>query len=116
MNPKLKLAAAALAGVLVTVAAGGIATATMDKGLGHFRGVDADGNGEISRTEWLQTAGAKFDALDNNKDGKLIVGEIPQAPRGGKHGHRGPRGDRDGGPEWGPDAPPPADNATVPAP
>ena len=111
MNPTVKLAAAALGGVLVTVAAGGIAFASMDRHMGPFRGADADRNGEITRAEWLATAGTHFDALDANKDGKLVVGEIPAPPRGGpRHGHHGPdRGDRDDGP----DAAPPADEVNA---
>lgn len=130
MNPKLKLAGAALAGVLLTVAAGGIASAVIDKGLGPIGNADLDGNGEITRAEWLQKSGAGFDRLDANKDGKLIVGEIP-SPRGphgpGRrgHGHGGPGFDRDA--DWdrddAPDAAPapatapaaaPVQNATAP--
>ena len=104
MNQKLKLAAAALAGIVATVAAGSIAVASMDKSLGHFRGADADSNGEITKAEWLKAAGTSFDAIDANKDGKLVVGEIPPERRRGPghHGHHGPRSDDDFGP-------PPAD-------
>ena len=35
----------------------------------------------------LQAAGASFDAIDANKEGKLVVGEIPPEPRGGPAGH-----------------------------
>jgi hypothetical protein len=103
VNQKLKLAAAALGGVVVTLAAGGIAFASIDNGLGHFRGIDANNDGQITRAEWVQTANAGFDKLDNNKDGKLIVGEIPQPPHGGpghrRHGqHGGPAFDDDFGP------------------
>jgi hypothetical protein len=107
MNSNLKLAAAALGGIVATLAAGSIAMASMDKGLGPLHGADADGNGEITRAEWLKAAGASFDAIDANKDGKLVVGEIPpEHHRGpGRHGHHGPDGDDDRGP------PPPDDEA-----
>lgn len=105
MNHKLQLVGATLAGVLVTVAAGGIAFASMDKGLGHFARADANGDGTITRAEWVAAATARFDRLDTNHDGKLIVGEIPPAPSP-RHGrHHGPRGfDGPDGPED--DAPP----------
>ncbi|MDF7774136.1 hypothetical protein P1X14_02655 [Sphingomonas sp. AOB5] len=104
MNPKLKLAGAALGGVVVTLVVGCIASVSMDKGLGPFRGIDADNDGLITRAEWLQTAGTRFDALDANKDGKLVVGEIPAAPRRGPGGHRHGHGGPD---DWGRGAPPP---------
>lgn len=89
MNQFLKLGIAALAGIAATLAVGSVARSHMDKGLGHFAGADADGNGEITRAEWVNAANASFDKLDTNKDGKLIVGEIPREPRGGpgRHGH-----------------------------
>ena len=134
MNDKLKLAGAALGGVIATLAAGGIAMASMDHAMGPIGNADLDNNGEITRAEWVQKATQGFDAMDVNKDGKLVVGEIPAPPRhhGGRHGgpHGGPGGpggwDR-GGPD-GPDGPegvddqappPPAAapaNATAPAP
>lgn len=110
MNPNLKLGAAALAGIVVTLAAGSIAFASMDKGLGHFRGADADGNGEITRVEWLKAAGTSFDAIDSNKDGKLVVGEIPPERHGGPGRHHGPRDDGDRGP---PPPPPETDGNSV---
>jgi len=78
MNHKLQLVAATLAGVLVTVAAGGIAMASMARGpTGPFAHADANGDGTITRAEWIAAANARFDQLDTNKDGRLIVGEIP---------------------------------------
>ena len=123
MNQKLKLAAAALAGMVATVAAGGIAFASMDHGLGHLRGVDANNDGQITRAEWLATAGSRFDVIDSNKDGKLVVGEIPAAPHGERHHHGDPGHGRPGPDEdaldrddaGGPPAPAASANATVPA-
>lgn len=127
MNEKFKLAAAALAGIVATVAAGSIAVASMGHGMGPIGNADLDNNGEITRAEWVQKAGQGFDAMDVNKDGKLVVGEIP-APRhhGGRHG--GPRGGPGGPGGWdrggpdGPDGPdgwddqaPPPPAATAPA-
>jgi hypothetical protein len=80
MNHKLQLVGATLAGVLVTVAAGGIAVASMGRGpMGPFAHADANGDGTITRAEWVAAANARFDQFDANKDGKLIVGEIPPA-------------------------------------
>ncbi|MDG2532501.1 hypothetical protein P6144_02485 [Sphingomonas sp. HITSZ_GF] len=93
MNHKLQLVGATLAGVLVTVAAGGIAFASMGRGpMGPFARADANGDGTITRAEWVAAANARFDRFDTNKDGKLIVGEIPPAPPRGHGRHHGPRG------------------------
>ncbi|WHU03478.1 MULTISPECIES: hypothetical protein [unclassified Sphingomonas] len=106
MNHKLQLVAATLAGVLVTVAAGGIAMASMGRGpMGPFARADANGDGVVTRAEWVAAANARFDTFDTNHDGKLVIGEIPPAPRG--HGrHHGPHGFD--GPEDGPDDAAPA--------
>ena len=97
MNHKPQLVAATLAGVLVTVAAGGIAFAGMvHGGLGRFARADANGDGTITRAEWIAAANARFDKLDANHDGKLIVGEIPPPPHGRHHGPRGLDGPEDG--------------------
>jgi hypothetical protein len=106
MNHKLQLVGATLAGVLVTVAAGGIAMASMGRGpMGPFARADANGDGVVTRAEWIAAANARFDRLDTNKDGKLVIGEIPPAPPPGHGRHHGPRFD---GPEDGPDSSPPA--------
>ncbi|WP_294049430.1 hypothetical protein [Sphingomonas sp.] len=101
MNHKLQLVSATLAGVLVTVAAGGIASASMGHGrngdLGRFASADTDGDGTITRAEWIAAANARFDKLDVKKDGKLTPDELPA-----RHGwHRGGCGQDGGG-----DAPP----------
>lgn len=112
MNPRLKLAGAALAGILATVAIGGVAIASMDKGLGRLGRADANNDGQITRAEWVQAANARFDRLDADKDGKLTAAELPKHGRGHHRGHRGPR---DGGPDWDRGGPPPPSPA-APAP
>ncbi|WP_257214850.1 hypothetical protein [Sphingomonas sp. R-74633] len=93
MNHKLQLVGATLAGVLVTVAAGGIAVASMGRGpMGPFAHADANGDGTITRAEWVAAANARFDRFDANKDGKLIVGEVPPPPPHGHGRHHGPHG------------------------
>lgn len=104
MNPKLKLATAALAGVVGTLVVGGIASAAIGQPPMHFRGADADKNGEITKAEWLAAATKSFEQIDANKDGKIVVGEIPPERGPGRHGHH--RFDDDRGPP-----PPPADDA-----
>lgn len=65
-------------------------------------GRDSDGNGEVSRDEFLAAPEARFDKLDTNHDGRLDQGEIDAArkamrdrgerfgwgERGERHGHR----------------------------
>jgi hypothetical protein len=109
MNHKLQLVGATLAGVLVTVAAGGIAVASMGRGpMGPFAHADANNDGTITRAEWVAAANARFDRFDANKDGKLIVGEVPPPPPRGHGRYHGPHGFD--GPDEGPDnaAPAPA--------
>ncbi len=96
MNHKLQLVAATLAGVLVTVAAGGIAAASMGASMGRgpmgpFARADANGDGVVTRAEWIAAANARFDQFDTNHDGKLVIGEIPPAPERGHGRHHGPR-------------------------
>jgi hypothetical protein len=109
MNQNLKLGAAALGGVVATLAAGGIAVAAMGHGMGPIGNADLNNDGQITRAEWLQKAGEGFDRIDANKDGKLIVGEVPPPPPHHGHGHPHPGPDADD--DWGPDAAP----ATAPA-
>lgn len=49
---------------------------------------DADGNGSVSRQEWLAAAGARFDRLDANKDGVLTRDELSRGRRQGPAGQR----------------------------
>lgn len=106
MNTNLKLAAAALAGVVATLGVTSAVHHGMDKGIGHFANADTDGNGEITRAEWGAAANASFDRLDTNKDSKIVVGEIPRPGPRGHHGHHGPEGGP--GDDWGLDEQAPA--------
>lgn len=89
MRMAFKLAGVAVGSVLATVAAGGIAMAAMGTsgawGLGHVGAADLNGDGQVTRAEWLRSADTRFAALDANKDGKLAASELPR-PHGG-HGH-----------------------------
>jgi hypothetical protein len=110
MNQRLKHAGAALAGIVATLAAGGIAFASIDHRPAPFRDADGNHDGQITRAEWMAAATTRFDRLDTDKDGKLVPDELPRPH--GHHGHHGPRGgwDRDGdGPrgDWDRDGPPP---------
>ena len=118
MNANLKYAAVALASVAATLGVTSVVHHSMDKGIGHFANADADNNGEITTAEWTAAGNAEFQKLDTNKDGKIVVGEIPRGPGPGGHrrGHRGPDGPGGpGGPgdDWGPDETAPAPAAPV---
>ncbi|AQR72766.1 hypothetical protein [Sphingomonas sp. LM7] len=109
---KLKLTAAALAAVAVaTLAAGGIAMASMDNGLGRMGRADANNDGQISRAEWVQAATARFDRFDADKDGTLVAAELPK-----KHGRGRHHGPRDGNRDWAPGAAPQPAAPASPAP
>ena len=113
MDARIKLVAAAAAGVLVTVVAGGAAMAARDHGLGPLGHVDTDNDGKVTRAEWLATANARFASIDRNGDGTLIVGELPPPRLGPGPGHRGPRHQRDDWDDDGPDADTPPAVATL---
>ncbi|RYY23823.1 MAG: hypothetical protein EOP62_18795 [Sphingomonadales bacterium] len=104
MNQYFKYAGVALVAVIATLGVSKAVHVSMDKGIGHFGNADANNDGEITTAEWTAAATTRFQSLDTNKDGKLVVGEIPRGgERGGRH-RRGP-----GGPDedWGQPAPPP---------
>lgn len=93
MKTMWKVAAAALGGTVATMAAGGIAFAAMPDGLGRMGRADANGDGKVTRAEFLEAAGARFARLDANDDGALVAAELPRRKdgRGSRHG-RGRRG------------------------
>lgn len=72
---------------------------------------DADNDGSLSKQE-IDAAGAKLQAMDANKDGKLTAEEMPAPMMGGpagpggfgpgREGRRGPGGFGPGGPPGGP--------------
>ncbi|MCW3837753.1 hypothetical protein ACFQ1E_17040 [Sphingomonas canadensis] len=120
MNQKLKLGLAALGGAVLASGLGaGIAYAGMNSELGPFGRADVDGNGQLTKTEWVKAAGDRFDRLDVNKDGKLVWSELPRRMRHGdghgfRHGPDGPGGPGRGFEARDPDdrpAPPPAQPA-----
>lgn len=47
---------------------------------GHMR-ADANGDGVVTRAEFLAQAGARFDRMDANHDGKLTPDEMPRFGR-----------------------------------
>ncbi|MES2988918.1 MAG: EF-hand domain-containing protein [Pseudomonadota bacterium] len=99
MNLNLKFAAVALASVVATLGVTSVVHRSMDKGIGHFANADSDNNGEITTAEWSAAATTGFQKLDTNKDGKLVIGEIPRGgPRGHRRGHNGP--DDGPGADW----------------
>jgi hypothetical protein len=53
---------------------------------GHFKRVDTDNDGKVSRTEALAAAATMFDRADANKDG-FITSEEMQGAHKGKRGH-----------------------------
>ena len=108
MDARWKLAAAAAAGVVATLTAGGIAMAAQDHGLGPLGHVDANNDGKVTRAEWAAAANARFAAIDRNGDGTLIVGELPPPHAGPGPGHRGRHHPRADWEDEGPDAPAPS--------
>ena len=53
---------------------------------------DANGDGAISRQEWLDEQGRRFDRMDLNHDGKVDAGEMAQVGQR-MRGMRGMGGD-----------------------
>jgi Ca2+-binding EF-hand superfamily protein len=54
--------------------------------------MDKDGNGKVSRAEFMRFMNAEFDRLDSNKDGELDVNELTKLRVG--PGHPGGTGNR----------------------
>ena len=86
----------------------------------RLKSMDKDGDGNISKEEYLASSEEQFTQLDENKDGKVSAEELQEAGRrfgfGARNradGERGPRGPQ-GGPENAPQ--PPAEPAPAPAP
>lgn len=119
------IAAALGAGVL-----GGVAYAQADQAAPapqHSRPGDTNGDGTMSRDEFVAQSDKRFDRLDYNRDGKVseetFMALTMRGGPGGMHGMRGMRGPgmrgpgmhRRGGPDRGPEpmagGQPPAPNA-----
>jgi hypothetical protein len=73
-----RLFTAAVVGVLTVAAASMLMaqetepqTDRMHKGMQMMKAMDADGNGEISREEFVQAHEKMFDSMDENGDGTL---------------------------------------------
>jgi hypothetical protein len=120
MKTKYPFIASFVAGFVVAAAALFLFhAATGTPGLGRgAAAADLDHNGEITRAEWTKVANQRFDALDKNKDGKIVIGEIPPGPGPDGPGPGGFRhhGPRDGGPDgWDRNAPPPPPPAAAQA-
>lgn len=88
-----KLFAATLTAVLVTGA--GSVLMAQESGPGTHRGMqmmkkwDADGNGELSKDEFLRAHEAMFDSLDTNGDGTLDQEEREAMMRKMRHHRKG---------------------------
>ncbi|MEZ5957202.1 MAG: hypothetical protein R3C27_08345 [Hyphomonadaceae bacterium] len=64
-------------------------------GPGGFEGADANGDGDITRDEFLARPIAMFERLDANHNGVIEASERPQRPeRGAQDGERRQRADR----------------------
>lgn len=74
---------------------------------------DTDGDGAISRDEFLKQAAeraeARFKAMDKNSDGKLTPDERPQRPEGGWRQRHEPGMGAGAPPSDAPPAPPPTE-------
>lgn len=74
-----------------------------------LRQMDKDGDGSISREEFVTGAGERFAKMDKNGDGVLNKDDMPERPAGGE-GRR-----RFGGARGGGDAPVPSVTTDAPA-
>lgn len=99
MNVKWKFVGVAAVSVVATLVAGGVAMASMHKGIGPFGNADLNNDGMITQAEWTQAGTARFQQLDVNKDGKLAIGEVPREPHGPRHGP-GRHAPRDRDDDW----------------
>lgn len=82
----------------------------MREGFRHHRGemlqrLDKDGNGSVSREEFMAGAAERFAKMDRNGDGVLTKDDMPQRPEGGGGQFRGQQGAD--GPGAGDQPPPP---------
>ncbi len=67
--------------------------------------MDTDGDGSVSKAEFLAGAEARFTKMDKNGDGVLTKDDMPARPEGGRRGG----GRRGGGEEAPPAEAPPAE-------
>lgn len=90
MNHKILFATVALALASAGSAAAQSPTATPDKA-GHHMRLDTNGDGAIDRAEAAASPrlAERFDQMDKDKDGKLLVGELPRHQSWRHRGHRG---------------------------
>lgn len=84
----------------------------MREGFRHHRGemmqrMDKDGNGSVSREEFLAGAAERFTKMDRNGDGVLTKDDMPQRPEGGGQFRGQQGGDGPGADDQPP--PPPAE-------
>lgn len=90
MNHKILFATVALVLASAGSAAAQSPTATPDKA-GHHMRLDSNGDGAIDRAEAAASPrlAERFDQMDKDKDGKLLVGELPRHQGWRHRGHRG---------------------------
>jgi Ca2+-binding EF-hand superfamily protein len=84
--------AGALATMTISTSAGGKMEMEMDKkGMAgmHMQMMDADGDGKISKDEFMQGHEKMFNAMDQNKDGVLDANELKMMMHQGRMTHKG---------------------------
>lgn len=88
MNHKILFATVALALASAGAAAAQSTAATPDKA-GHHMRLDTNGDGAIDRAEAAASPrlAERFDQMDKDKDGKLLVGELPRHQGWRHRGH-----------------------------